>query len=481
MMDEKWMQQVAEWAAEKGIPEETLFEELRKLEAKGEIGLTYLKNQMTSKVETQEDARTLFRMAAQEGFFSDTDDYIEVFPNLGRITIRKAIKDFMSVRIKNDRLQKRNIMLTPELWHTLVENKKELVTDRILKKTIDVHSGQILFSQVLKLNNLEQLDNSIDFRTNCDALILRTIQFDFLNTSTNYDNKKIKKFGKRTVKKYADEFEAFFEAIDVNHFNNIYKLAENCKDFSIHEYYLPYGLSKEGLEKAVLLTRYDHCSEKHKNSSLLKYYSMTYDPALSEPHFHFNEGFGQIYKLLTKSGQGNFGSGFAISVPALCSYLNKLKNLKNLPADARKFWKSNDFGMPFLKFAYDGGRNSTDDQKDENLDNSVNTPTGGSSGGFGGYSGRSDGFSDQRDLDKNPNEIVDKDPKMLEKLNELARDIYITNAVGEPAAELQYALNFFNTLSGTSIYHLESFEIVGDHFNHEEDFRDKDDDNSRNK
>ena len=193
-MDEKWMQQVAEWAAEKGIPEETLFEELRKLEAKGEIGLTYLKNQMTSKVETQEDARTLFRIAAQEGYFSDTDDYIEVFPNLGKITKRKAIKDFMSVRIKNDRLQKRNIMLTPELWHTLVENKKELVTDRILKKTIDVHSGQILFSQVLKLNNLEQLDNSIDFRTNCDALILRTIQFDFLNTSTNYDNKKIKKF-----------------------------------------------------------------------------------------------------------------------------------------------------------------------------------------------------------------------------------------------------------------------------------------------
>ena len=135
-MDEKWMQQVAEWAAEKGIPEETLFEELRKLEAKGEIGLTYLKNQMTSKVETQEDARTLFRMAAQEGYFSDTDDYIEVFPNLGEITKRKAIKDFMSVRIKNDRLQKRNIMLTPELWHTLVENKKELVTDRILKKTL---------------------------------------------------------------------------------------------------------------------------------------------------------------------------------------------------------------------------------------------------------------------------------------------------------------------------------------------------------
>ncbi len=467
-MDEKWLQQVAKWATEKGITEEELLEEFKKLEAKGEIGLTHLKNYMTGKVENQEDARTLFRMAAQEGYFSDNDDYIEVFPNLGNTTTKqKILKDFKSVRIKNDRLQKQNIMLTPELWHTLVENKKELITNRLLKRTIDLNNGQLLFSQVFKLNNLEHLDTSIDFRENCDALILRTIQFDFLNTSTSYDNKKIKKFGTRTVSKYSREFDAFIESADDDNFNSLYDLANRCKDFSIHEYYLPYGLNKEGLEKAVLLMRYDHCSERHKNSSLLKYYSMVYDPALSEPHFHFNEGFGQIYKLLTKSGQGNFGSGFAISASALHAYLNKLKNLKSLPAETRKFWKSNDFGMPFLKFADGGGSNPAGGGKKNNDESSGYPSTSNLS------DGTSNDFSDVNDFDKNPS--------MIEELSEIIREIYITNAVGEPAAELQYTLDFFNTLGGTPLLNYNNLEIVGDNYHGGGNDRNKDDDNSRNR
>lgn len=468
-MDEKWLKQVQQLAADKGISVDDLLEHLKKIEEKGELGLSHLKSHMTGKIQTQEDARTLFRMAAQEAELSSSDEYIEVFPNLGEQSIKTLRKTFKSLRIETDRLQKRNIMITPELWHTLVENEKELVSSLFLKKSIDYKSGQILFSQIFKLNNLENLDQTVSHRKNCDAVILRTIQFDFLNSSKNYENKKIKKFNKRNLEKYSQNLDLFFNSVNGKYFNDIYNIADNCLDFSIHEYYLPYGFSEEGLEKAVLLMRYDHCSETHKNSSLLKYYSKLFQPKLSEPHFHFNEGFGQIYKLLTKKGNNNFGSGFAIGVPELCAYLDKLKELSTLPDEERKFWESNDFGMPFLKFL-------NDDQIA--FDNQKTDQNGGE-------------FSDKKNLERNIEEKehknetsseVEEDKKqdkkhstMLSKLDETLSQLYLASVLGETSIELQSAFDFFNIMSGVPISYIDNYEIIDDYkddrFKNDSDFR----------
>ena len=441
-MDEnKWFEQLEKWAEEFGVSVESLIEESAKMEAKGEIGLSYLKKHLTSKVDTQEDARTLFRMAAQEADLSSTDEYIEVFPNLGKIEEHCARRDFRATQISTDRLQQRNIMLSPELWHTIVENTKTPLTDRILRKSVDRSKGQILFSQIFKLSNLETLDNTIAHRKDCDALILRTIQMDFLNTSENYEKKRIKTFKKEDMRKYSREFDAFIEAADGRLFNDIYKIADCCLDFSIHEYYLPFGLSTEGLRKAVLLMRYDHCSDKHKNSALPKHYSLVYDAALSEPHFHFNEGFGQIYKLLTRNGQGNFGAGFAIGLPSLNAYLNKLQTLKDMPAATKKLWLQNDFGMPFLAIA----------KQERKPMGTYITPE------------------------------EQKEASVIAEMAQVTRDLYIANFIGEQSFELQRAVDMFDIINGTenSNASLSQMEIFSDYDRNPDN--NNTDDNSRNR
>jgi len=323
-MDQERFKMLQKYATEAGISVEELLKQLDDLEKRGEIGFEYLKKIIPSEIQSQEDARSLFKMVAQEANFSDTDEYIETFPHLPPINHSEIKRKFENYAITRGRLQNRNIMISPEMWHTLVENSKKCITSKYLKKTVDKNKGQIMFSQLFTLPNLETLDDTISHRKNCDALILRTIQFDFFNFSNDYEEGSLKKIHQIDTLKLSWFYDAFIKSANQNSFNNIYEIAEKCLDFSIHEYYLPFGFSFEGLKKAVLLMRYDHCRDKHINSILPKYYGSAFKPSVSDPHFHFNEGFGQVYKLLTKKGQANYGSGFAIGIPELVTYLNKL-------------------------------------------------------------------------------------------------------------------------------------------------------------
>ena len=413
-MDQERSELLQKYAEEKGISIEELEKELDKLDKRGELGFGYLKKIIPSEIQNQKDARSLFRMVAQEGNFSDSDEYIETFPIVQTLKHGELGRRFSNYTLTRERLQRRNVLITTEMWHVLVENPKECISGKFLKKSVDYGKEQITFSQLFKLANLENIDESISHRENCDALILRTIQFDFLNDSKMYEEGRPMRLNKSELQKMSAYYDKFLMLADEQYINNIYEIADNCWDFSIHEYYLPYGFSREGLKNAVLLMRYDHCSDRHINSILPKYYNMSYSTSVTLPHFHFNEGLGQVYKLLTKDGQGNFGSGFAISVPDMIGYLNQLKVARTLPQQERDLLLNNDFGMPFLTMRKQG------------------------------YA-----LSEWKHLQSS------------------ATNMTITNLVGDNRRELQQAFNFLNLVNRNETTNLEDFGIISKHKNND--------------
>ena len=418
-MNQERFEMLKKYALQAGISIDELIAQLDALEQKGKLGFGYLKKLATSQLLNQTDARSLFRMTAQEGSFSSSDEYLETFPNLPPFNYANTIRKFQNYVITRNRLQHRNIMITPEMWHTLVENQKVSITSNFFKKTVDPIRGQIMFSQLFMLPNLEVLDSSISHRKDCYGLILRTIQFDFLNSSSDYEDGKSIKFKEADLENMAKNYDLFIKCADQTAINNIYDIAEKCFDFSIHEYYLPYGFSLSGLNKAVLLMRYDHCRDKHKNSVLPKFYDKVYTPSVVQPHFHFNEGFGQIYKMLTKNGQGNFGSGFAIGLPDLIAYLNDLKALDTLPKQDQKLLSNNDFGMPFLSIFAEACKSGSTEK--------------------------------------------------ITALTDLAVDMCLGNFIGEVKLELQQAFDFFNSMDGIPAANLETFDVISNQKNYKND------------
>jgi hypothetical protein len=109
---------------------------------------------------------------------------------------------------------------------------------------------------------------------------------------------------------------------------------------------LPGAVDK--VEDSTLLIRYDHCSLKHKNGSMPKLYKEVYPTAVNEPHFHFNSGFGSLYKLDKSAQEFNYGVGYAIGISQLREYLDKLYNETFKDKKERDLYLNNDFGMPFL-------------------------------------------------------------------------------------------------------------------------------------
>ena len=454
-MEDEARKRLIKFAIKYGIPVEELKAKLDRLEAKGELGAGLVKKLMGSELKKQEDTRSLYRMAAQELDASPTDEYLEVFPNIGKTDLYALRKKFAKLKIKNDRLQQRNIMITPEMWHTLVEATKEVLTDNTFKTSIDLATGQMVFSELLRVKNLETLDDTISHRKDCDALILRTIQFDFLNTPEDYESGKIKKYTKKELKKSSRSFERFLRAATKQDFDAIYEMAENCLNFSIHEYYLPYGFNKYGLERAVLLLRYDHCFERHKNSVMPKYYDLFYPTSVEEPHFHFNEGFGQIYKLLTSSGQGNFGSGYAIGLSNLYAYLGILNNLGDLPNEKRKFIENNDFGMPFLSKVQCATRGMTEVVESRATNQKIGSGDKPTTPKLAKYDENGREIKYYR-IDDNHDDFGRKEGPLTE-LNECLVDLYLANSLDSQFLEFEMAYKFMDMVGGVEPRSLEEF------------------------
>ncbi len=286
---------------------------------------------MSANLTTLEEIRESFCSTCQQ-FFLD-GKYIDRLPKI-KIDRSDIQKEFSTNPITTDRLQNENILLNPEIWHYLVETKKE----RLLKDfqiVSDEKNNVFYFSELLTVES--------------KALILR-----------------ISKFNDGAYEKDAEKSSRHLEKLIVQ--NDLYSLSvladfsEDFPDFSIHEYFLPYGLSR--LESAVLLYRYDTSAKEHMNYYNQKklpkrefdlynqqfiptVYKEVYPAKLAEPHFHFCEGVSSIYKLSSNPKHSKCGDGFGIGVKELCNYLIKIGFDKYKNSDEEELYQNNDFGMPF--------------------------------------------------------------------------------------------------------------------------------------
>ena len=151
-------------------------------------------------------------------------------------------------------------------------------------------------------------------------------------------------------------FSRFSTATDVD---AIYNMAGITRDFSIHTYYLPTGIDGTSIDNCSLLIRYDHCGLKHSNGAMPRLYRNVYPDFVEEPHFHFNSGFGGVYKLSSKEETHNYGVGYAIGISRLKDYLEILYSGAFKNKKQEKLFMENDFGMPFLHYKLADMQNGT--------------------------------------------------------------------------------------------------------------------------
>lgn len=259
-----------------------------------------------------------------------------------KIDIDKLQKEFSSIPITTDRLQTENIFLNPDIWHILVEsNKERLFKNFQLVK--DKKNDVVFFSELLSIVE------------NPSALILRISTFknnpegkDAEIISTNLDNLILRN--------------------DITSLNDITNISKKYNDFSIHEYYLPYGLN--GLKNAILLYRYDTSDVEHINyyckeiypkreidlfnqQYIPTIYKIVYPDKLAQPHFHFSEGVASIYKLASNPKYSKPGDGYGIGIEQLLEYLIKIKTNNYDSSIEENLYQDNDFGMPFRHFPDD--------------------------------------------------------------------------------------------------------------------------------
>jgi len=259
---------------------------------------------------------------------------------------RTMVKNFLTRTLDSDRLQTDNIFLTTDLWQKAIFTPKKTIGGGFFNRTVDY--------EILRAN-FSELAVSKDENNNISLPVLTTIQFD------NYSNPDGTlppiNYTRATRLKFERIFTQLARANDIE---SIYELADLSRDFSIHSYYIPNGISTKKLGHCCLLLRYDHSSFAHHNGAIPQLYRHIYQPVVREPHFHFNSGFGSIYKLTPQMLFQNLGVGYAIGVTALKEYLEKLYKENFKDNEERKLYMENDFGMPFLHFKLADIENGTD-------------------------------------------------------------------------------------------------------------------------
>lgn len=249
-------------------------------------------------------------------------------------TSSEHVNDFLESSLDTDKLQTTNILLTSQLWRDVVLGKKQDLNAGIFHRGIDEENFRINFSEIsaTKMGN-GTITNPV----------LTTIQFDFDNnpdgtlTALNKTEKSIKAF-RKLIREQGTE-----TSVD-----EISEIAGGTRDFSIHKYYIPNGFSQQTADECCLLLRYDHCSLKHRNGSMPALYREVYPEFVEEPHFHFNSGFGSVYKLSNDGATHKYGVGYAIGITGLKNYLIKLRTGNYSSPAEKRLYTENDFGMPFL-------------------------------------------------------------------------------------------------------------------------------------
>ncbi len=335
-------------------------------------------------------------------------------------TSSEHVSEFLESSLDTDKLQTTNILLTSQLWRDVVLSKKQDLHAGIFHRGIDEENFRINFSEI-SASNIENgtITNPV----------LTTIQFDFDNnpdgtlTALDKTEKSIKAF-RRLIREQGTEPSV----------TEISEIASGTRDFSIHKYYVPNGFSQQTADECCLLLRYDHCSLKHRNGSMPALYREIYPEFVEEPHFHFNSGFGSVYKLSNDGATHNYGVGYAIGVTALKNYLTKIRTGSYSSPAEKRLYTENDFGMPFLHILNGASLATTPpsgmpplDKLPPNVHMWTEMPLSGNYKKT--VSGNSDSFT-----------LIDK---IIEQLS-LLEDAYKR---GDKSAELQFAYNVTNLMS----------------------------------
>lgn len=283
--------------------------------------------------ENQADINSAYDSLIETSYPELNANYINEVPENNSNRANKIkIKSFLYFNLNTDRLQQKNILLTSALQYKLLTCKKRIMSIGLYNRSIDTTKKVCNYSYLLKgIINQNEKDVVVYF--------VNTIQFNYKNAKSTYIHS--------LTKQQVVNFEKLFYSNEPARINEILFLADKVDNFSIHQYFLPYGLESNTITDAVLLYRCDHTDAKHinynssNNNTAPVSYTALYPPYVEYPHFHFTTSFGSIYKLKSNQQSNNFGVGYAIDALQLKEYLIHLLN-KDVP-----LYDDFDFGMPF--------------------------------------------------------------------------------------------------------------------------------------
>ena len=309
---------------------------------------TMLEMISSADIENQVELSQAYKSLIQDFSHQQKIKYIENPIKLSKKKVEQTVERFVKEPIHKKFLQKKNIVLSPEMWRRLMLVKKKNV----------LHDYKVSVDKEEKTLQLSQLKHTTIQSKPVFILRLAEIKYN-TNTLATTDNLLLKAMFN------VDSIMVSFKQSSID---DLEDMINKCSQFAVHEYYLPEGLvDEEALTQAVLLYRYERVYAKewdnlvqqagHGNYGLPYYYSLIYprrishERLISESHLHFAEGVGAMYRLddvSERKNKNNLNAGYALPISNLKRYLNKLINNKYINKEERQFYQQNDFGMHFL-------------------------------------------------------------------------------------------------------------------------------------
>ncbi len=298
-------------------------------------------------IETQEELTEVYESLVQDYSHLQKTKYLTRLPVFSKEQLEQTVRRFYEKPIHAKFLQKKNILLSANLWRKIMLAPKKYVGEDYIVET-DNDTNIVKLSQLgyLKINGKPRF-------------ILRNIEIK-LPICKNEE--------KNLISQLSQNLSNFIATGKLIEIDELEKLVNGCVQFGIHDYLLPEGYQDdESIESAVLLFRYERVFHRandsnvntsgHNNYGLPNYYQKVYPVSISqeeltnESHMHFSEGVGAMSKLEDKSekrNRNNLSAGYALPISKLKEYLIKIQKREFVSEEEKEFYLSNDFGMHFL-------------------------------------------------------------------------------------------------------------------------------------
>lgn len=300
--------------------------------------IEYIKNSIeylkSDRIESQDEINDMFYALMQSTYDLLGGTIIDKLPNTV-ISDEQAQDLFMSTFSNNAKLQNEFILLAPKLQYNLMKCPKKIINCGTF-----THDNPQFEDQVVNFTYLLKGAISAD-KENKNCYFVNTIKFSI--PRENYDEvNNLINTNRNIFEQLLNYKNRNIRVQDLNAIiDKIYSLADRCHGFSFHQYYLPYGPKITNENKSVLIYRYDHTFDKHKNTIVPNVYQNIYLPEVCEPHFHFPTTFGSLYKIKRSLLPQDVSVGYAIGTTRLKNYINEL--IEDSNPNNYKF----DYGMPF--------------------------------------------------------------------------------------------------------------------------------------